>query len=68
MIVKLNARDGVERGLTLDDSLQVGAWLKEREIDALEISGGLLNIANLLDNKTECGRTGGLLPGGGQGL
>ena len=53
LLVKLNARDGVERGLTLDDSLQVGAWLKERDIDALEISGGLLNIANLLDNKTE---------------
>ncbi|MGC1402530.1 MAG: NADH:flavin oxidoreductase [Thermodesulfobacteriota bacterium] len=53
LIVKLNARDWVERGLTLDDSLQVGAWLKEREIDALEISGGLLNIANLLDNKTD---------------
>lgn len=52
LLVKLNARDGVERGLTLEDSLQVGAWLKEREIDALEISGGLLNIANLLDKKS----------------
>jgi 2,4-dienoyl-CoA reductase-like NADH-dependent reductase (Old Yellow Enzyme family) len=53
LLVKLNARDGVERGLTLEDSLQVGLWLKEREIDALEVSGGLLNIANLLDKKTD---------------
>lgn len=53
LLVKLNARDGVERGLTLEDSLQVGVWLKEREIDALEISGGLLNIANLLDKKID---------------
>jgi 2,4-dienoyl-CoA reductase-like NADH-dependent reductase (Old Yellow Enzyme family) len=53
LLVKLNARDGVERGLTLEDSLQVSAWLKEREIDALEISGGLLNIANLLDKKID---------------
>ena len=53
LLVKLNARDGVERGLTLEDSLQVGVWLKEREIDALEISGGLLNIANLLDKKND---------------
>ena len=53
LLVKLNARDGVERGLTLEDSLQVGVWLKRREIDALEISGGLLNIANLLDKKSD---------------
>lgn len=53
LLVKLNARDGVERGLTLEESLQVGAWLKEREVDALEISGGLLNIANLLDKKSD---------------
>ncbi len=53
LLVKINARDGVEGGLTLEDSLRVGVWLKEREIDALEISGGLLNIANLLDKKMD---------------
>lgn len=53
VLVKINGRDLVERGLTIEESVQVGKWLEERGIDALEVSGGLLNIANLLDKKPD---------------
>lgn len=53
VLVKLNCRDFVENGLTLEDSLSVGGMLEEGGIDAIELSGGLLNIANLLENKIE---------------
>jgi 2,4-dienoyl-CoA reductase-like NADH-dependent reductase (Old Yellow Enzyme family) len=42
VLVKLNCRDFIENGLTLEDSLQVGALLKENGIDAIELSGGVL--------------------------
>ncbi len=48
VMVKLNCRDFVENGLTLEDSTQVGAMLVEKGIDALELSGGLLNNPNLM--------------------
>lgn len=38
--VKLNASDFLRGGLTQEDSLQVAAWLAERGIDLLEVSGG----------------------------
>ncbi len=40
ILVKLNAQDHIERGMTLDDSLKVGLMLQEAGVDALEISGG----------------------------
>lgn len=43
---KLNMKDGVRGGLTLDDSLQVARWLEEEgSVDALELTAGssLLN-------------------------
>jgi hypothetical protein len=46
--VKLNCRDFVENGLTLEESIQVGAMLGEKGIDAIELSGGLLNNPNLM--------------------
>jgi|APSaa5957512622_1039677.scaffolds.fasta_scaffold07844_2 2,4-dienoyl-CoA reductase-like NADH-dependent reductase (Old Yellow Enzyme family) len=48
VLVKLNCRDFVENGLTLDESIQVGVMLVEEGIDALELSGGLLNNPNLM--------------------
>jgi 2,4-dienoyl-CoA reductase-like NADH-dependent reductase (Old Yellow Enzyme family) len=42
VLVKLNCRDFIENGLTLEDSLQVGVMLKENGIDAIELSGGVL--------------------------
>jgi 2,4-dienoyl-CoA reductase-like NADH-dependent reductase (Old Yellow Enzyme family) len=48
VLVKLNCRDFVENGLTLEESIQVGAMLGEKGIDAIELSGGLLNNPNLM--------------------
>jgi 2,4-dienoyl-CoA reductase-like NADH-dependent reductase (Old Yellow Enzyme family) len=42
VLVKLNCQDFIENGLTLEDSLQVGAMLEENGIDAIELSGGVL--------------------------
>jgi 2,4-dienoyl-CoA reductase-like NADH-dependent reductase (Old Yellow Enzyme family) len=51
VLVKLNSRDFVENGLRLEDSIQVGIMLAEGGIDAIELSGGLLNNPNLLREK-----------------
>lgn len=48
VLVKLNAQDYVENGLSLEESVQVGMLLEERGIDAIELSGGLLNNPNAL--------------------
>ena len=48
LLVKLNCRDFVENGLTLEESIQVGEMLGEKGIDAIELSGGLLNNPNLM--------------------
>ncbi|MGA3116353.1 MAG: NADH:flavin oxidoreductase [Syntrophobacteraceae bacterium] len=53
IIVKLNSSDLVEDGLTLEDSLRVGVMLEEGGTDAIELSGGLLNLPDLLRNKME---------------
>ena len=57
VLVKLNCRDFVDDGLTLEDSLQVGMMLEEAGIDAIELSGGLLNNPNIMQSKidTEAG-------------
>ncbi len=43
ILVKLNSRDFVKNGLSLEEAVQVGLMLEERGIDAIELSGGLLN-------------------------
>ena len=48
VLVKLNCRDFVDNGLTLEESIQVGVMLEEKGIDAIELSGGLLNNPNLM--------------------
>jgi 2,4-dienoyl-CoA reductase-like NADH-dependent reductase (Old Yellow Enzyme family) len=48
VLVKLNAQDFVENGLELKESVQVGLMLEKRGIDAIELSGGLLNNPNVL--------------------
>ena len=47
VLVKLNSQDFVENGLELEDSVQVGAMLAERGMDAVELSGGLPVSRNL---------------------
>ena len=41
VLVKLTCQDFVEGGLTLDDSLTVGALLQKEGVDAIELSGGM---------------------------
>ncbi len=41
VLIKLNCRDFVVNGLSLDDSLQVGRMLADAGLDAIELSGGL---------------------------
>jgi 2,4-dienoyl-CoA reductase-like NADH-dependent reductase (Old Yellow Enzyme family) len=53
VLVKLNCRDFVENGLTLEDSLQVGMMLEQEGIDAIELSGGLLNNPNIMQSKID---------------
>ncbi|MBT9159235.1 MAG: NADH oxidase [Dehalococcoidia bacterium] len=47
VLVKINSQDFVDGGLTLEDSLQVGAMLQEGGADAIELSGGTLVSGNL---------------------
>lgn len=43
VLVKMNCQDFMDNGLILEDSIQVGMMLAEGGIDAIELSGGLLN-------------------------
>ena len=47
ILIKLNSRDFLEGGLTLEDSLAVGKWLQKDGIDAIELSGGMLKAGKL---------------------
>lgn len=49
LLVKINSSDGVENGMTLQESVTVAAMLLDVGVDAIELSGGLLNVANLMD-------------------
>ena len=40
ILIKMNSDDGLDGGLTVEDSLKVGAMLREAGIDAIELSGG----------------------------
>jgi 2,4-dienoyl-CoA reductase-like NADH-dependent reductase (Old Yellow Enzyme family) len=46
--VKLNSADFQRGGFAFEDSLQVAAWLQERGIDLIEISGGSYEQPKLL--------------------
>ena len=48
VLIKLNAQDFVENGLNLEDAIRVGVMLEKNGIDAIELSGGLLNNPNVL--------------------
>ncbi|MBF7084182.1 NADH:flavin oxidoreductase [Desulfallas sp. Bu1-1] len=47
VLIKLNCKDFVENGLSLEDSLQVGRMLADVGLDAIELSGGLLTGGKL---------------------
>ena len=42
ILIKLNGRDFVEEGMSLEDSLQVARLLADAGMDAIEMSGGLI--------------------------
>jgi 2,4-dienoyl-CoA reductase-like NADH-dependent reductase (Old Yellow Enzyme family) len=52
LLIKLNCRDFLERGLELEDALKTGAMLKEVGIDALEVSGGTFISGDLMPVRT----------------
>jgi len=55
VLAKLNCRDFVENGLTLEDSVEVASMLEKAGIDAIELSGGLLNNPNIMRSKIDSG-------------
>jgi len=57
VLVKLNCRDFVENGLELQDSIEVAMMLEEGGIDAVELSGGLLNNPNIMQSKIDAAPT-----------
>ncbi len=57
VLVKLNCRDFVENGLDLQDSIQVAKMLEAGGIDAIELSGGLLNNPNIMQSKIDTDAT-----------
>ena len=49
ILIKMNASDAVENGMTLEESVVVAEMLQDAGIDGIELSGGLLNVANLME-------------------
>jgi len=43
VLFKLNCKDFVDGGLTLDDSVKVAMMLKDAGVDAIEVSGGFMS-------------------------
>ncbi len=47
ILIKLNGRDFIENGLTLEDSVQIGKILAQGGIDGIELSGGMIRAGRL---------------------
>lgn len=52
VLAKLNCRDYIDDGLTLEDSLCAGRMLAEAGVDAIEVSGGTLVSGKLSPSRT----------------
>ena len=57
VLAKLNCQDYVENGLTLEESIKVAVLLETAGIDAIELSGGLLNNPNVMRSTHDSGDT-----------
>lgn len=53
LLVKLNSEDFLDGGLTVEESVQVGALLQESGIDAIELSGGTIASRKLGPSRRE---------------
>ena len=53
LLVKLNSSDLMEDGLRLEEAVLVAQWLEKGGVDAIEISGGLLNRPDLLKARSD---------------
>ena len=51
VLVKINGRDFIDNGLSLEDSVQVGGMLAKGGIDAIELSGGVLTGGKLMPSR-----------------
>ncbi len=51
VLVKMNCEDCLEGGLSLGDSIKVGAMLERGGLDAIELSGGTLVSGNLIPSR-----------------
>lgn len=47
ILLKINCRDFIENGLTLEDSIKATSLLSEAGLDAIEVSGGMLTERRL---------------------
>jgi 2,4-dienoyl-CoA reductase-like NADH-dependent reductase (Old Yellow Enzyme family) len=52
LLIKMNCRDFLDRGLELEDALQAGAMLEKAGIDAIEVSGGTFVSGDLMPVRT----------------
>jgi len=48
VLIKMNCRDFIKNGLSLEDSLQVGIMLANAGLDAIELSGGMVTSGGRL--------------------
>lgn len=47
ILIKINSRDDIDNGLTAEDSLKAASMLAEAGLDAVELSGGMINGGKL---------------------
>ncbi len=52
ILIKLNCRDFIENGMTLEDSLQAGKLLSDAGLDAIELSGGFITGGKLSPSRS----------------
>jgi 2,4-dienoyl-CoA reductase-like NADH-dependent reductase (Old Yellow Enzyme family) len=53
IFVKINSEDFLANGLTLEDSLQIGAMLENARVDAIEVSGGTFSSGKYVPFRKE---------------
>ncbi len=52
IFIKLNCKDFIENGMSLEESIQVAKWLAEAGLDAIELSGGFITGGKLSPSRS----------------